>query len=176
MVCNTDFFGKWSKNGPLLWSVFWNLVCILRNYPTRFLQHVVNSRIYFSSSFIQILVLFHPFNVSFISFWPIPFPGFDRFYLGLPRILVCILENCGQYLVRNTDFFILTVVFNTDFGYIIVDASEVFYVWFFGITCYKRVLSLDNDKVFLCRIQATTLIDRYEEIYTLFKIIHWHLL
>ena len=33
------------------------------------------------------------------------FLGFDRFYSKLFRILVSIFENCGLYLVCNTDFF-----------------------------------------------------------------------
>ena len=44
---------------------------------------------------------------------PIPFPGFDRFYLRLFRVLVCILENCGLYLVSIFEKSGLYLVCNT---------------------------------------------------------------
>ena len=96
-------------------SVFWNLVSILRNHPSRFTRYAVNSRTLFfifvssNSNFISLLKCF----TYFIGL--IPFPGFDRFYLRLFKNLVCILENCGLYLVSIFEKTGLYLVCNTDF-------------------------------------------------------------
>ena len=58
--------------------------------------------------------MFHLYQATDLTHFA--FPGFDRFYLGLFRIVVCILENCGLYLVS---------IFEKNSLYLVCNAGNV---------------------------------------------------